>query len=71
MVLVLEIKGLNKENIISISNHKGEDSWVKDYRLEAYKQFERDKSSKGSKAWDDIEEAYYEMIAKDYNIIIY
>jgi len=39
-VLVLEIKGLNKENIISISNHKGEDSWVKDYRLEAYKQFE-------------------------------
>jgi Fe-S cluster assembly protein SufB len=40
VVLVLEIKGLNKENIISISNHKGEDSWVKDYRLEAYKQFE-------------------------------
>lgn len=37
----MEIKGLNKENIISISNHKGEDSWVKDYRLEAYKQFER------------------------------
>ena len=37
----------------------------------AYKQFERDKSSKGSKAWDDIEEAYYEMIAKDYNIVVY
>ena len=37
----------------------------------AYNQFERDKSSKGSKAWDDIEEAYYEMIAKDYNIVIY
>lgn len=36
----MEIKGLSKENIISISNHKGEDSWVKDYRLEAYKQFE-------------------------------
>lgn len=36
----MEIKGLNRENIISISNHKGEDSWVKDYRLEAYKQFE-------------------------------
>ena len=36
----MEIKGLNKENIISISNHKGEDSWVKDYRLDAYKQFE-------------------------------
>lgn len=38
---------------------------------EAYKQFERDKSSKGSKAWDDIEEAYYEMIAKDYSIVVY
>lgn len=37
----------------------------------AYKQFERDKSSKGSKAWDDIEQAYYEMIAKDYNIVVY
>ncbi len=36
----MEIKGLNKENIISISNHKEEDSWVKNYRLEAYKQFE-------------------------------
>lgn len=36
----MEIKGLNKGNIISISNHKGEHSWVKDYRLEAYKQFE-------------------------------
>ena len=36
----MEIKGLSKENIVSISNHKGEDSWVKDYRLEAYKQFE-------------------------------
>ena len=36
----MEIKGLNKENIISISKHKEEDSWVKDYRLEAYKQFE-------------------------------
>lgn len=36
----MEIKGLSKENIVSISNHKGEDSWVKDYRLEAYKKFE-------------------------------
>ena len=36
----MEIKGLSKENIVSIYNHKEEDSWVKDYRLEAYKQFE-------------------------------
>lgn len=41
------------------------------YLQEAYKQFERDKSNKGSKAWDDIEQAYYEMIAKDYNIVVY
>ncbi len=38
---------------------------------EAYDKFEKDKLSKGSKAWDEIEQAYYEMIAKDYDIVIY
>ncbi|MGN0524092.1 MAG: hypothetical protein ACI4IG_07450 [Eubacterium sp.] len=38
---------------------------------EAYDKFEKDKLSKGSNAWDEIEQAYYEMIAKDYDIIIY
>lgn len=38
---------------------------------EAYDKFEKDKLNKGSKAWDEIEQAYYEMIAKDYDIIIY
>lgn len=37
----------------------------------AYEKFEKEKLSNGSKAWDDIEEAYYEMIAKDYDIVIY
>lgn len=37
----------------------------------AYEKFEKEKLSKGSKAWDDIEQAYYEMIAKDYNIVVY
>ena len=37
----------------------------------AYEKFEKEKLSNGSKAWDDIEEAYYEMIAKDYNIVVY
>lgn len=37
----------------------------------AYEKFEKEKLSNGSKAWDDIEQAYYEMIAKDYNIVIY
>lgn len=37
----------------------------------AYEKFEKKKLSNGSKAWDDIEQAYYEMIAKDYNIVVY
>lgn len=37
---------------------------------EAYNKFEKDKLSKGSKAWDDIEQAYYDMIAKDYEVVI-
>ena len=38
---------------------------------EAYDRFEKDKLSDGSKAWDEIEQAYYEMITKDYEIVIY
>ena len=35
----MEIVGLNKENILKISEIKEEDSWVKDYRLNSYKNF--------------------------------
>ena len=35
----MEIKGLNKENILKISEHKKEDTWVKDYRLKSYDYF--------------------------------
>jgi len=36
----VEVKGLSKNNIITISNYKGEDDWVKEYRLKAFEQFE-------------------------------
>lgn len=37
----------------------------------AYEKFEKEKLKNGAKAWKEIEQAYYEMIAKDYNIVIY
>jgi len=37
----VEIKGLNKDNIIKISNHKKEEDWVKDYRLKSYEYFDK------------------------------
>ena len=33
--------------------------------------FEKEKLKNGTKAWEEIEQAYYEMIAKDYNIVVY
>ena len=35
----MEIKGLTKDNILKISEHKKEASWVKDYRLQSYEYF--------------------------------
>ncbi len=35
----MEIKGLTKDNIIKISEHKKESDWVKDYRLKSYEYF--------------------------------
>ena len=35
----MEIKGLTKDNILKISTHKKEDTWVKDYRLKSYEYF--------------------------------
>ena len=32
---------------------------------------EKEKLKKGAKAWEEIEQAYYEMIVKDYNIVVY
>ena len=31
----------------------------------------KEKLKNGAKAWEEIEQAYYEMIAKDYNIVVY
>lgn len=38
---------------------------------DAYFAFEKTKSSDPEKAWEKIEQAYYEMIAKDYSIVVY
>ena len=35
----MEIKGLTKDNILKISNHKKEADWVRDYRLQSYEYF--------------------------------
>lgn len=35
----MEIKGLNKDNILKISTHKKEEEWVKNYRLASYENF--------------------------------
>ncbi len=37
----MEIKGLTKENVLKISEHKKERDWVKDYRLKSYEYFEK------------------------------
>ena len=37
----MEIKGLTKENILKISEHKKEADWVKNYRLKSYEYFEK------------------------------
>ena len=37
----------------------------------AYEKFEKEKLKNGAKAWEEFEHAYYEKIAKDYNIVIY
>lgn len=41
----MEIKGLTKDNIIKISTHKKEDTWVKDYRIKSYEYFEKMKKT--------------------------
>lgn len=38
---------------------------------DAYFAFEKTKNSDPEKAWEEIEQAYYKMIAKDYNIVVY
>ena len=35
----MEVKGLNKENIIKISDYKKEDNWVKEFRLKSFDAF--------------------------------
>ena len=37
----MELIGLTKDNIIKISDHKKEESWVKDYRIKSYEYFKK------------------------------
>ena len=37
----MEVVGLDKEKVLAISKIKGEEDWVKDYRLDSYKKFEK------------------------------
>ena len=37
----VEIKGINLEKVEAISNLKSEDSWVRDFRLDSFKKFEK------------------------------
>ena len=37
----VEIKGINLEKVEAISNLKREDSWVRDFRLDSFKKFEK------------------------------
>ncbi len=37
----MEVVGLNKDKVLAISKIKGEEDWVKDYRLDSYKKFEK------------------------------
>lgn len=38
---------------------------------DAYDKFEKNKDRNPIKAWEDIENAYYEMIASDYDVVFY
>lgn len=37
----MEVVGLNKDKVLAISKIKGEEDWVKEYRLDSYKKFEK------------------------------
>ena len=39
----MEVVGLDKDKVLTISKVKDEEDWVKDYRLDSYKKFERPK----------------------------
>ena len=56
----VEIKGLNKENILAISKAKQEEPWVLDFRLDSYQKFLKQKApSFGPKATVDFDQIIY------------
>jgi len=37
----MEIVGISEENVLQISKKKNEDDWIRDYRLESFKIFNK------------------------------
>ena len=73
----MEVKGLSKNNIITISNYKGEDDWVREYRLKAFEQFENmsDKLPFGPDFKLDFDKITYyksqdDTLRKDWNQVL-
>ena len=74
----MEIVGINKKNVEAISKKKNEDDWVKKYRLDSYKKFEKlDLPSFGPDTNIDFSKIIYykandqdEKIKSDWNNIL-
>ena len=65
----MEIKGLNKENILAISKAKQEEPWVLDFRLDSYQKFLKQKApSFGPKATVDFDQIIYYKTSEEERI---
>ncbi len=65
----VEIKGLNKENILAISKAKQEEPWVLNFRLDSYQKFLKQKApSFGPKATVDFDQIIYYKTSEEERI---
>lgn len=65
--------GMNSAYCVMVSDDVFSDDFTDKYPelKEAYEKFEKNKLKDPEKAFEDLEQAYYEMIAKDYDVVIY
>ena len=73
----MEVKGLSKENIITISNYKGEEDSIREYRLKSFEQFKNmsDKLLFGPKFKLDFDKITYyksqdDTLRNDWNQVL-
>jgi len=74
----MEVVGINEDKVLQISNKKKEADWVRDYRIDSYKKFEKILMPKfGPKIDLDFEKIIYyksnerdEMIQSDWNNVL-